>query len=278
MRFIKKFLLGFTITFFLFVGVDIARASLFGEENAILGKILLEDVQQTLHLADIIKFASKELNVINEKYGYDRWINKGLDEVKDYGLLKYIKTDDFIMGTLQNDMGKVGIQLNADDYNFDNVEEWIELVWGKAPEAVNIQTEYPGSIEEWKFQTEHNLPSVYSGYSPMRTAVNRTSSELAYKQALWNMQFTEKSKQLYQDLLLDASVANPGKSARIAAQSNAYQNIQLEKINSTQNSILRLMAEKRLSHLQKEDMTQVNIEEGFSGVMGLFKSFPTLMQ
>lgn len=275
---IVKFLLGTFLSLFIFLSVDIARADLFGMDSTILTKMLVEDVQQNLHLADIYKMGMNEFKLLNERYGYQKWINKGLDEVKDYGLLQHLKTDDFIIGTLQHDFSQVGFDLNADTYNMENLDEWISQIWDKSPEIININTKYPGSLDEWNFQAENNLPGVNQGFRSLHNSVNRKSAYLSYKQALWNMKFTEKSKQQYKQLLKDVTTANPGKSTRLTAQSNAYQNFQLAKINNTQSSILRLMAEKKLNKLQDDDYSRLNVMKSFSGLSNMFKSLPTLMQ
>lgn len=255
-----------------------ARASLFGEENALLGKILLEDVQQTLRLQDIITFATKELQVLNQKYGYEKWINKGLDQVKDYGFLEHVKTDDFIIGSFQYNMGNVGLSMNGDDYKLDNVDNWIDQVWGKSPEILNSATEYPGSLAEWKFQEENDLPGLFLGSSSMRSMVNRGNAELSYKHSLWNMAFNQKIKDTYEALLDDAQYANPGEASRMSAQSNAMQNIQLGRLDSTQSAILRLMAEKRLNNLQNREEETYTLFQALTGVSSLFNSIPIFLR
>lgn len=275
-RIILKFTLGGILTFALFVGA--ARASLFGEENAILGKILLEDVQQTLRLQDIVTFATKELQVLNQRYGYEKWINKGLDEVKDYGFLDHIKTDDFIIGSFQYNMGNVGFNMNGDEYTLGNADEWIDQVWGKAPELMNSATKYPGSLSEWKFQEENDLPGMFLGSSSVTNMVNRGNAQLSYKHALWNMNFNERIKQTYEQLLDDAQYSNPGEASRISAQSNALQNIQLGRLDNTQSAVLKLMAEKRLNHIQNKQYQSQSISQGLGGVVSLFGTVPTFLK
>lgn len=273
---IFKMLTGAILTFAFLIGG--ARASLFGEENALLGKILLEDVQQTLRLQDIITFATKELQVLNQKYGYEKWINKGLDQVKDYGFLEHVKTDDFIIGSFQNNMGNVGFSMNGDDYKLDNVDDWIDQVWGKSPEILNSATQYPGSLSEWKFQEENNLPGLFLGSSSMRSMVNRGNAELSYKHSLWNMAFNEKIKATYEALLDDAQYSNPGEASRMSAQSNAMQNIQLGRLDSTQSAMLRLMAEKRLNNIQSREERTYSLFQALTGVSNLFTSMPIFLR
>jgi hypothetical protein len=275
MRAFIKFLMGFVLIITLFIGGDIARASIFGEENVILSKILLEDIQQTFRLKDIVGFATKELKLINQKYGYEKWLNQGLNELKDYGVLKHIKTDDYIMGKLQTAFDGMGFYLNADEYNLENLDEWVDQIWGKAPELINAETEYPGTFSEWSYQAKNNLPGVYSGFSPIRSMAGRNSAELAYKHAIWNLKFNDKARQAYEELYYDAHLANPGKANRISAQSNALQNAQLSKISTTQSSILRLMAENTMSRLQDDGINQQAMQDGFEGIEHIFKFAPT---
>lgn len=255
-----------------------AQASLFGEENALLGKILLEDVQHTLHLKDIISFAGKELQTLNQRYGYEKWINKGLDQVKDYGFLDHIKTDDYIIGTFQYNMGNVGFSMNGDDYMMNNVDEWIDSVWDKAPEMINTATKYPGSLSEWQLQAENDMPGFGIGSGSMRDMVNRGNAQLSYKHALWNMAYNEKIKQTYEDLLYDAQSANPGESSRLVAQSSALQNIQLGRMDNTQSAMLRLMAQNQLNNIQNKKHKSQSLVQGLSGIVSLFGSAPTLLR
>lgn len=271
-----KMIFGIIIGFVLLIGG--AQASLFGEENALLSKILLEDMQHTFNLKNLVKLAGNDLKILNEKYGYDRWINKGLDQIKDYGYLEHLKTDDFVLGTLQYNMGNVGLSMNGDDYIMNNVDEWIDQVWGKAPELLNSATKYPGSLSEWKIQEENNLPGLSIGSGSMRDMVNRGNAQLSYKHALWNMAYNEKIKQTYADLLMDAQESNPGEANRITAQSNAMQNIQLGRMDNTQSAILRLMAQKQLNNIQNQQHQSQSLVEGISGVVNLFQTAPTFLK
>lgn len=273
---IFKTILAGVMVFALMIGA--ARASLFGEENAFLGKILVEDIQQTLRLQDIVGFATKELDTLNKRFGYEKWINKGLDQVKDYGFLKYLKTDDFVIGNLQYNMESVGFSMNGDAYTMGNLDEWIDQVWGKAPEILNGQTKYPGSLSDWAFQSENDLPGVFLGSPSVSNMVNRGNAQLSYKHALWNMAYNEKIRQTYIDLLDDAQNSNPGEASRINAQSNALQNIQLGRLDNTQSAILKLMAAKQLDHYQNKNNQTQTLAQGFSGVADLFKTAPTLMR
>lgn len=265
---------GALMVFFIFG----AKASLFGEENAVLGKILLEDMQQTLHLKDIISFATDELNLLNQKYGYERWINKGLDEVKDYGFLQHIKTDDFVLGSFQYNMGNVGFSSNSDDYTMDNLDQWIDQVWGKSPQLINSETKYPGTLAEWQFQSDNNLPGFFLGSSSVRSMVNRENAELSYKHALWNMAYNEKIKSTYETLLSDAETTNPGMANRIMAQSNALQNIQLGRLDNTQSAILRLMAVKQLNHHQSRTSDAQTLSQSLVGISNLFNNAPRFLK
>jgi hypothetical protein len=272
-KFIKRFSVTFIITISLFIGL--AYASMFGEENALLSKMLLEDIQQTFHLKDIIGFAKNELKVVNQKYGYEKWINKGLDTVKDYGFLKHIKTDDYVLGTLQYDLGELGVFVDDDDYQLKNIDEWVDQIWMKSPEIVNVETKYPGSLSDWEFQSKKNLPGTFYGSSTMRNMVNRKSAVLSYKQAMWNLKFNEKVRLRLEDLFVDSQSSNPGEASRIAAQATTLQNIQLAKINGTQSGILRLMAEKRLNKLEDDDIDFLNKQRSFIGIKKLMTSVPT---
>lgn len=271
-----KMIFGIIIGFVLLIGG--AQASLFGEENALLSKILLEDMQHTFNLKNLVNLAGNDLKILNEKYGYDKWINKGLDQIKDYGYLEHLKTDDFVLGTLQYNMGNVGLSMNGDDYIMNNVDEWIDQVWGKAPELLNSATKYPGSLSEWKIQDENNLPGLSIGSGSMRDMVNRGNAQLSYKHALWNMAYNEKIKQTYADLLMDAQESNPGEANRITAQSNAMQNIQLGRMDNTQSAILRLMAQKQLNNIQNQQHQSQSLVEGISGVVNLFQTAPTFLK
>lgn len=271
-----KMIFGIIIGLVLLIGG--AQASLFGEENALLSKILLEDMQHTFNLKNLVNLAGNDLKILNEKYGYDRWINKGLDQIKDYGYLEHLKTDDFVLGTLQYNMGNVGLSMNGDDYIMNNVDEWIDQVWGKAPELLNSATKYPGSLSEWKIQDENNLPGLSIGSGSMRDMVNRGNAQLSYKHALWNMAYNEKIKQTYADLLMDAQESNPGEANRITAQSNAMQNIQLGRMDNTQSAILRLMAQKQLNNIQNQQHQSQSLVEGISGVVNLFQTAPTFLK
>lgn len=273
---ILKMVLGSIVALVLLLGA--ARASIFGEENALLGKIFLEDMQQTLRLKDIISFASKELHVLNQKYGYEKWINKGLDQVKDYGFLDHIKTDDYVLGTLQYNLGNVGFTMNGDDYTLGQFDEWVDQVWGKAPELLNSESKYPGSLSEWQFQQQNDLPGLFLGSSTMSNMVNRQNAQLSYKHALWNMAYNDKIKQTYEDLLDDAQSSNPGEASRISAQSNALQNIQLGRLDNTQSAILKLMAAKQLSNLQSQQHDAQSLAQGLSSVGKLFTHVPTFLK
>jgi len=273
MRSLKFMFLSFVLSLFVFIAL--ARASIFGEENAILSKILLEDVQHTLKLKDIIGFAGEQLQTLNEKYGYDKWLNKGLDEVKSYGFLEELSLDDYVLGTLQSDVDQLGFHFGDNDYQMDNLNEWIEQAWGTAPELANAQTQYPGSINEWNFQVEHDLPGVYAGSYSLRSAAGRESAELAYKRALWNMRFTQKNRLKYEDLLLDAHNANPGEASRLMAVSSGLQTIQLSQINDTQSTLLKLNAERQLTSNLEETIKTTNVKNGFQGLRGLFRAAPT---
>lgn len=275
-RTIGKLIAGLVLGLVLLIGG--AQASLFGEENALLGKILLEDVQHTLHLKDIVSFAGKELQALNQRYGYEKWINKGLDQVKDYGFLDHIRTDDYIIGTFQYNMGNVGFSMNGDDYMMNNVDEWIDSVWDKAPEMINSATKYPGSLSEWQLQGENDMPGFGIGSGSMRDMVNRGNAQLSYKHALWNMAYNEKIKQTYEDLLIDAQSANPGESSRLVAQSSALQNIQLGRMDNTQSAMLRLMAQNQLNNIQNKKHKSQSLVQGLSGIMSLFGSAPTLLK
>lgn len=276
LKVILKMSFGVVVSCALLLGA--ARASIFGEENALLGKILLEDVQHTFHLKDIVSFAGKELQSLNQQYGYEKWINKGLDQIKDYGFLEHIRTDDYVIGTFQYNMGNVGFTMNRDDYTLDNVDDWIDQVWGKAPEIINTQTKYPGSLSEWQLQEENDLPGFALGSGNMRQMVNRGNAQLSYKHALWNMAYNEKIKGTFEQLLDDAQYSNPGEASRINAQSNTLQNIQLGRLDNTQSSILRLMAEKRLNNLQRDQYQSQSLIQGFMGVVSLFKTAPTFLK
>ncbi len=265
-----------TSVFALMIGA--ARASMFGEENVLLSKMLVEDIQQTFRLQDIVSFAGKELDSLNKRFGYEKWINKGLDQVKDYGFLKYLRTDDFVIGNFQDNMERVGFSMNGDAYTMGNLDEWIDQVWGKAPEMLNSRTQYPGSYSEWQFQQENDLPGLFLGSSSMSNMVNRSNAQLSYKHALWNMAYNEKIKQTYMDLLDDAQSSNPGAASRITAQSSALQNIQLGRLDDTQSTILRLMAAKELDHYQNKNHQTQTLVQGFTGVANLFKTAPTLMR
>lgn len=270
--FLKMFA-GFVVTICVMFGA--AYAGIFGEENIVLSKILLEDMQQTFSLQNVVSYATRELDTLNENYGFEKWINKGLDEVKDYGFLKHIKTDDYVLGVFQADFGNLGVVVNNDDYSMNNIEDWIDQVWGKAPEIVNVETEYPGTLGDWVFQTQNDMPGTTNARGLLSSVVNRKSAILGYKQALWNMQFNNKVRLQMEDLLLDSQSSNPGISARIAAQSNTLQNIQLSQLNDSQNSMLRMLAEKKLNKMREDDQTSVNIRDSFAGIINIFKTAPT---
>lgn len=275
-RIFGKLIAGMVLGLMLLIGG--AQASLFGEENALLGKILLEDIQHTVNLKNLVKLAGNDLKILNEKYGYDRWLNKGLDKIKDYGYLEHLKTDDFVLGSFQYNMGNVGFSMNSDDYIMNNVDEWIDQVWGKAPEVINAATKYPGGLSEWKMQEENNLPGFSIGSGSMRDMVNRGNAQLSYKHALWNMAYNEKIKQTYEDLLFDAQGANPGESSRLVAQSSALQNIQLGRMDNTQSAMLRLMAQNQLNNIQNKKHKSQSLVQGLTGIVGLFGSAPTLLK
>jgi len=273
MRSLKLGFIGFIVCIVILSGV--ATASMFGEENGLLSKILLEDIQHTLKLQTLVGFAGSQLKALNEKYGYDRWINKGLDKVKDYGVLSEFKTDDYVIGKLQSDTDKLGIHFGRNDYSMDSVNKWVDKLWGTSPEILNSQTQYPGDLGDWSFQINNHLPHVFTGSYSLRSEAGRESAELAYKRALWNMQFVKQSEANYKNLLFDSQSANPGEASRITAVSSSLQNMQLSQINDTQSTLLKLVAEKQLTSNLEENIKTTNMQSGFVGIKSIFQSMPT---
>lgn len=244
---IKKFVYTVLFVAFFLIGVDRVFASIFGEENAILGKMLVEDIQHTLHLKNLVGFATDQLKVVNEKYGYDRWLNQGLDEVKDLGFLNELKTDDYIIGTFQRDMDKLGYKYQDENFQLENMNEWIDQIWDLSPEEINSK-------------------------AGLRNKVSRNTAEMALEHYLWNLQYNEKIRNRYNQIQSEATTANPGLSSRLIAQSNVLQSYQLSNINDTQNRVLQLMAIKQLEHLQQKYETQSYLKDSFKGMSDIFHS------
>lgn len=272
MRGLKKFFLGLFISFFV---IDSTLAFFGVGESTLLSKILVEDVRQTLRLSEIMKMAGNELKVLNEKYGFQKWINKGLDDVKDYGLLEKLKTDDYILGTFQDDMGVFGVSVNENNFQLNNLDEWIETVWGISPEVANGETKYSGNFGDWQKQFKGEIPAVYSTKSSLRSIVNRKNSQLALNHFIYNHDFNSKVRDQYKQLQIDATKANPGVASRMTAQSNALQNLQLANMNDTQSIMLRMMALRHLDEQQNDDLEIFSFKNSFLGIQKMMKGVPT---
>jgi hypothetical protein len=244
---IKRFIYTVLFVTFFLIGVNRVSASIFGEENAILGKMLIEDIQHTFHLKNLVGFATSQVKVLNEKYGYEKWLNQGLDEVKDFGLLSELKTDDYIIGTFQRDMDKLGYKYQGENFQLDNMNEWVDQLWELSPEEVNSK-------------------------AGLRDKVTRTTAEMALEHYLWNLNYNNKIRNRYNQLQSQATIANPGLSSRLTAQTNVLQSYQLSNINDTQNRVLQLMAIKQLENLQQKYETQSYFKESFNGISGIFNS------
>lgn len=244
---IKRFVYTVLFVTFFLIGIDRVSASIFGEENAILGNMLIEDIQHTLQLKNLVGFATNHLKVLNEKYGYEKWLNQGLDEVKDLGLLSELKTDDYIIGTFQRDMDKLGYKYQGEDFKLDNMNDWIDQLWEISPDEVNSK-------------------------AGLRNKVSRTTAEMALEHYQWNLEYNNKIRNRYNQLQSEATTANPGLSSRLTAQTNVLQSYQLSNINDTQNRVLQLMAIKQLENLQQKYETQSYIKESFKGISNIFHS------
>lgn len=227
------------------LGVKRVYASLFGEENVILSKMLVEDIKHSLSLESIFKAGVQEIKELNKKYLYDKWINKGLDEVKDFGFLSELKTDDYIVGTFQRDVGKLGMKYQGEEFRFDNIDDWFEQVWDLAPS---------------QFQK-----------SSLRDIVSRESAELALESYIWNMEYNNKIRLRYDQLQDSATNSNPGLANRITAQTNALQTYQLSNISDTQGRIMQMMAIRRLEKMQQEKQTQNYFKDSFLGLKSIYK-------